>query len=265
MDSMRLARHSEAVRDKFQALIQHCKRNRRTGVSLNDEERRVLNSKKRHVVVLDPERPSHTLTTLPDDLLHYSEPRILSVREYARLQSFPDWFVFRGKYTTGGDKRRKECPRYTQVGNAVAPFVAEAMGFALDRILNRLAAPESRSAAAAHLANLESALQTRYIELIEATIDHGRIYFPSSDIAFFPADALADRAENGHRGQAVVFQAGGEEFKTDIRVSSGQRISPRSSFARYLKSVAAQPGEKLLVTRVSDREYRLEFLRGSDV
>ena len=138
MDSMRLALHSKPVRSKLASLIESCTRLRRLGVSLTKKERRVLKNKKHHVVVLDPECPSHTLTTLPDDLIHYSEPRILTVREYARLQSFPDWFVFRGKYTTGGHKRVKECPRYTQVGNAVAPFVAEAMGLALKILLQKL-------------------------------------------------------------------------------------------------------------------------------
>ncbi|MBK6780906.1 MAG: DNA cytosine methyltransferase [Gemmatimonadetes bacterium] len=71
------------------------------------------------------------MTTLPDDVLHYSEPRILTVRESARLQSFPDWFTFSGKYTTGGRQRVKECPRYTQVGNAVPPLLAQAIGTAL--------------------------------------------------------------------------------------------------------------------------------------
>ena len=71
------------------------------------------------------------MTTLPDDMIHYAEPRILTVREMARLQSFPDWFQFKGKYTTGGDRRTKECPRYTQVGNAVPPLLAEAIGRAL--------------------------------------------------------------------------------------------------------------------------------------
>lgn len=130
MDSMRLAMHSPDVRKKFGALIKECKVSNRRGVTLNPEERKILKTKKRNVVVLDPLKPSHTLTTLPDDLVHYDEPRILTVREYARLQSFPDWFVFRGKYTTGGDMRKKECPRYTQVGNAVAPFVAEVLGLA---------------------------------------------------------------------------------------------------------------------------------------
>lgn len=71
------------------------------------------------------------MTTLPDDMIHYAEPRILTVRETARLQSFPDWFQFKGKYTTGGDRRTKECPRYTHMGNAVPPLLAEAIGRAL--------------------------------------------------------------------------------------------------------------------------------------
>jgi len=59
----------------------------------------------------------------------------LTVREMARLQSFPDTFQFKGKYTTGGDRRTKECPRYTQVGNAVPPLLAEALGTALRGVL----------------------------------------------------------------------------------------------------------------------------------
>jgi DNA (cytosine-5)-methyltransferase 1 len=78
--------------------------------------------------VLDPRKPAPTITSMPDDLLHYSEPRTLTVRENARLQSFPDWFAFRGKYTTGGERRAREVPRFTQVANAVPPLVAEIWG-----------------------------------------------------------------------------------------------------------------------------------------
>jgi DNA (cytosine-5)-methyltransferase 1 len=138
MNSMRLARHAKHVEKKFRTLIRACKAKDRRGVALNVREREPLETKKRNVVVLDPNKPSHTLTTLPDDLLHYEEPRILTVREYARLQSFPDWYEFCGKYTTGGEMRRKECPRYTQAGNAVAPFVAEVMGRALTMLLREI-------------------------------------------------------------------------------------------------------------------------------
>jgi DNA (cytosine-5)-methyltransferase 1 len=94
---------------------------------------------------MDPNSPAPTLTTLPDDVLHYSEPRILAVRESARLQSFPDWFVFSGKYTTGGPQRTKECPRYTQVGNAVPPLFAGAMGLALKDALREASVRRRRN------------------------------------------------------------------------------------------------------------------------
>ena len=75
--------------------------------------------------------PPPTITSLPDDLLHYAEARTLTVRENARLQTFPDWFVFKGKYTTGGDRRIREVPRFTQVANAVPPLLAELFGTVL--------------------------------------------------------------------------------------------------------------------------------------
>ena len=71
----------------------------------------------------------------PDDYLHYSEPRILTVREYARIQSFPDWYEFKSKYTTGGDMRKKEVPRYSQIGNAIPPLFAEQVGNVLKEML----------------------------------------------------------------------------------------------------------------------------------
>jgi len=76
---------------------------------------------------LDRRLPSPTVMTLPDDMIHYSEPRILTVREMARLQSFDDKFRFIGKRTTGGEHRKKECPQYTLVGNAVPPLLAKAI------------------------------------------------------------------------------------------------------------------------------------------
>ena len=45
----------------------------------------------------------------------------------ARLQSFDDDFVFQGKRTTGGNRRKVETPQFTQVGNAVPPLMARAI------------------------------------------------------------------------------------------------------------------------------------------
>src|SRR5690606_11481164 len=100
----------------------------RRGVNLSEADRARLGMLKHRTVPMSPTQPAPTLTTLPDDIVHYSDPRILTVRESARLQSFPDWFTFHGKYTTGGDRRKVECPRYTQVGNAVPSLLAKAIG-----------------------------------------------------------------------------------------------------------------------------------------
>lgn len=91
---------------------------------------------RRGVTVLDPNSQAPTITSIPDELVHYCEPRVLTVREHARIQSFPDWYEFKGKYTSGGENRKKEVPRYTQVGNAVPPLFAEQIGIALLEVLN---------------------------------------------------------------------------------------------------------------------------------
>jgi DNA (cytosine-5)-methyltransferase 1 len=78
--------------------------------------------------VVNANEPSPTVVTLPDDYVHPDEPRIMTVRELARLQSFPDWFEFRSKETTGSHRRKVEVPQYSQVGNAVPPLMAEAIG-----------------------------------------------------------------------------------------------------------------------------------------
>ncbi len=123
-NGLRIARHKPTTIEKFKYIQKIC----RPGLGLTDEQKKLIGTKKQVISVLDPEQPSRTLTTLPDDLLHYSEPRILTVRENARIQSFPDDFNFQGKYTTGGMRRTQECPRYTQVGNAVPPFLGEIIG-----------------------------------------------------------------------------------------------------------------------------------------
>ncbi len=86
-----------------------------------------LDSQKRNYVVLNPVGQSPTVCTMPDDFIHYSAYRPMTVREMARLQSFDDSFVFQGKRQTGGNNRQKEIPQYTLVGNAVPPLMARAI------------------------------------------------------------------------------------------------------------------------------------------
>lgn len=94
-----------------------------------------LASLKHSQQVIRPERPAPTVMSLPDDFIHYSSPRTLTVREMARLQGFPDRFVFHGRETTGSHRRKTEVPQYTQVGNAVPPRLAAVIGEHLLRVL----------------------------------------------------------------------------------------------------------------------------------
>ena len=77
---------------------------------------------------LDETKPSHTVTAhLEKDTyshIHPWEPRGISVREAARLQSFPDSFTF--NCTMGN--------AYKQIGNAVPPLLALAVAEALKKV-----------------------------------------------------------------------------------------------------------------------------------
>jgi DNA (cytosine-5)-methyltransferase 1 len=130
-DSHRFAKHKESTIEKFKYILENCPR----GHSIDSETKDKFNLKKNCITPLERNSPCSTLTTLPDDYIHYSEPRILTVREYARIQSFDDWFEFREKYTTGGTLRKKEVPRYTQVGNAIPPLFVELSGNVLEEML----------------------------------------------------------------------------------------------------------------------------------
>lgn len=83
-------------------------------------------SKKQIIHVLRSENLAPTITTCPFDYIHYSCPRILTAREFARIQSFPDWFNFKGIYATSGSMSYTT-PRYSQIGNAVPPLMAESI------------------------------------------------------------------------------------------------------------------------------------------
>ncbi len=129
-DSHRFANHSGNIVARFSGILKlPCRDGKPTRQYINS-----LGLRKRDLRPLGPALPSPTLTTLPDDYIHYDEPRILTVREYARLQSFPDWFEFKGKYTTGGKWRALETPRYTQVANAVPPIMSNSAASTIKEI-----------------------------------------------------------------------------------------------------------------------------------
>ena len=132
VNSLRMVNHRKSTVEQFKSIMKLAP----AGRSVPDDVRKQLGIKKHSLSILGRVEPSATITTLPDDMIHYSEPRVLTVRENARLQGFPDWFEFQGKYTTGNQSRKNECPRYSQVGNAVPPLFAEILGQMLIGIIN---------------------------------------------------------------------------------------------------------------------------------
>lgn len=59
------------------------------------------------------------------EYIHPEQTRTITIREAARIQSFPDWFVFEGGYSC----------QYDQVGNAVPPLLARAVAESISSIL----------------------------------------------------------------------------------------------------------------------------------
>lgn len=78
---------------------------------------------------LSMDEPSLTLTTSPQqkqtERCHPLETRPLSIREYARIQSFPDTYKFCGSIAS----------QYKQIGNAVPVNLAIAMGIQIVKFL----------------------------------------------------------------------------------------------------------------------------------
>jgi DNA (cytosine-5)-methyltransferase 1 len=127
---MQYSRHKERVIARFEFMLR------------NDGEIYAAHQTKKFAQRLLPTtwkdgKPSITATSLPDDYVHFSQPRTPTVREWARLQMFPDWYQFAGKRTTGGRRRAgnpesgdwaREVPKYTQIGNAVPVELARRVG-----------------------------------------------------------------------------------------------------------------------------------------
>lgn len=73
-----------------------------------------------------PDKPSPTLpASFQSNFIHPYYNRNFTAREGARIQSFPDRFIFKGKRTTMSWE--KNLSQYQQIGNAVPPMMAEAV------------------------------------------------------------------------------------------------------------------------------------------
>ena len=137
---MEYSNHSDFIVEKFTAMIEN-------GGEIPERFRTKKFAQKVLPRTWGKEGPTITACSAPDDYVHFAQPRSLTVREWARLQTFPDWYVFAGKRTTGGLRRAgnpreglfdRELPKYTQIGNAVPVELAYNIGRNFVQLLERV-------------------------------------------------------------------------------------------------------------------------------
>ncbi|MBO8138241.1 MAG: DNA cytosine methyltransferase [Desulfotomaculum sp.] len=72
---------------------------------------------------LKEDEPSFTVTShCLDEMIHPRLDRALTPREIARLQSFPDWFIFKGPHVKFHSDPEQD--QYEQIGDAIPPLLA---------------------------------------------------------------------------------------------------------------------------------------------
>lgn len=132
--------HSKRMVERFESMScgdsvsdvpEHLKPLRRNGNGEISTKVYDQNNRRMH-----PDRPCHTIAaSFYANFVHPFKNRNFTPREGARVQSFPDWFVFKGKPTVvshkllereGRDTEKYLC-QYNQIGNAVPPLMAKAI------------------------------------------------------------------------------------------------------------------------------------------
>ena len=130
LERFSMLRPGESLKDLFE---------RYTGEEQAElQRRRVLPKKmfiKRNYRLVNSE-PSPTVTShCLDEFVHPKYNRALTVRECARLQSFPDWYNFAGGPYIVPHIDRTVQDKYEQIGDAVPPLLAYAWGVKIAQIL----------------------------------------------------------------------------------------------------------------------------------
>jgi DNA (cytosine-5)-methyltransferase 1 len=151
--------HSKQVTERFQYMLKH-------NITKKTDLPQEMRTKKFNQKPLPPrweKNPTMTVTSLPDDYVHYANPRTFSVREWARMQTFPDKHHFSGPRTTGGHRRAgnpslgnwtRDVPKYTQIGNAVPPLLGKGIGERVREIIQNNSPQKQKKPASINLKSL---------------------------------------------------------------------------------------------------------------
>ena len=143
-------KHSKRLVDRFAAMNwgdstsdvpEHLKPLKRNGNGEKSKKVYDQNNRRMH-----PNKPCHTIAaSFYANFVHPYKNRNFTPREGARIQSFPDWYEFKGKPTVVSHKLlQRECRiaekhlcQYNQIGNAVPPLLAKAIGNHIYKEINK--------------------------------------------------------------------------------------------------------------------------------